>query len=92
LRSLIDVGAQIVAATGVRQVFATGGETAFGLCRALGIGALTFAREIESGHSLSRGTTIAGLEIQFAIKPGGFGDDRTWVRARDALRAWNHPL
>jgi D-threonate/D-erythronate kinase len=87
LRSVAGVAAQIVGASGVRHVFATGGETAFALCRALGIGALTFEREIESGQSLSRGTTMDGCEIRFAIKPGGFGDDHTWVRGWRALQA-----
>ena len=44
-----------------------------------------FHAEIEAGLSVS--LSRAGLRgaMLWAIKPGGFGDDRTWIRAWDAL-------
>jgi uncharacterized protein YgbK (DUF1537 family) len=76
--------AQIVKDTKVGRVFVTGGETAFALCNALEFSALAFSAEIEPGLSLSRTENASG-EVWLAIKPGGFGDARTWVRAWDAL-------
>jgi uncharacterized protein YgbK (DUF1537 family) len=75
---------RILETTRIARVFATGGETAFALCAALEITAFTYQAEIEPGLSLSRTRRRQGT-LAFAIKPGGFGDDRTWVRAWDAL-------
>jgi uncharacterized protein YgbK (DUF1537 family) len=85
LRALAAAAHEIIATAGVRRVFATGGETAYALCGALGISAFDFAAEIESGLSLSCAATNRG-PLRFAIKPGGFGTPGTWVRAWDALR------
>jgi uncharacterized protein YgbK (DUF1537 family) len=84
VRVMADTVATLVASTGVGRVFVTGGETAFALCARLGISALTFLDEIEPGLSLSRGHAMH-RPIALAIKPGGFGDAQTWVRAWDAL-------
>ena len=86
LRRLAAIADEVVRATGVRRVFVTGGETAFAFCMKRGIGSLTFDAEIESGLSLSRAAATSGL-MRLAIKPGGFGDEQTWVRAWDALRS-----
>lgn len=76
---------EIIATTGTRRIFATGGETAFALCGALGISTLAFDAELEPGLSLSRNEP-PGESRLLAIKPGGFGTAATWVRAWDALR------
>jgi uncharacterized protein YgbK (DUF1537 family) len=85
LRSIIGAAVRVIEAAGVTRVFATGGETAFALCGALGIRALEFGSEIEPGLSLSRGEARQG-PILLAVKPGGFGDERTWLRAWTELR------
>ena len=85
LRALAAAAQEIVAATGTARLFITGGETAFALCGALGISALEFCAELESGLSLARAVTNRG-PLHLAIKPGGFGTAETWVRAWDRLR------
>jgi uncharacterized protein YgbK (DUF1537 family) len=84
-RTVTSVAAEIISRGAVRRVFVTGGETAFALCRTLRIEALTFGGEIEPGLSVSF-ARIGDERLWLAVKPGGFGDARTWVRAWDALR------
>jgi uncharacterized protein YgbK (DUF1537 family) len=86
LRALVAAAVEILAATGTNRIFATGGETAFALCRQLGIAALEFGEEIEPGLVLSRAVADCG-PLQIAIKPGGFGTAEAWVRAWERLRA-----
>ena len=86
LAAISRAATEVIAMTGARRLFVTGGETAFELCRALGISALTFSAELEPGLSLSRARTKSGV-ILFAIKPGGFGCVSTWGRAWAALQA-----
>jgi uncharacterized protein YgbK (DUF1537 family) len=66
-------------------MFVTGGETAFALAGALGITAFEFLAEIEAGLALARSGDVEARRW-WAVKPGGFGDIETWVRAFDALR------
>ena len=86
LRALTAVASEILAVTDTNRIFATGGETAFALCRQLGVAALEFVEEIESGLILSRAVADRG-PLQIAIKPGGFGTAEAWVRAWERLRA-----
>jgi uncharacterized protein YgbK (DUF1537 family) len=84
LRTMARAASDIIRGSGVRRIFATGGETAFALCGDLAISTLHFLREIESGLSVSRGENTVG-PLLLAVKPGGFGDAATWVRTWDAL-------
>jgi len=86
LRVFVAAATEIIAATGTTRIFVTGGETAFALCRALGLSALEFQAELEPGLSLSRAASTRG-PLRLAIKPGGFGSPETWVRAWAGLRA-----
>ena len=81
---LTAVAAAALAATGTARVFATGGETARSLCVALGVRSLRFEKELEPGLAAASGEGSAG-PLLFAVKPGGFGDDDTWLRAADYL-------
>ena len=81
---LTAVAAAALAATGTARVFATGGETARSLCVALGVRSLRFEKELEPGLAAASGTGTPG-PLLFAVKPGGFGDDDTWLRAADYL-------
>ena len=85
LASLVSVAAERLARTGCARVFVTGGETAFALCGRLGIDRLVYQREVEPGLSVSAAPYREGT-LFLAVKPGGFGDERTWVRAWDALQ------
>lgn len=85
LRAIVNTARAVIVETGVARVFATGGETAHGLCRELGISTLRFQAELEAGLSLSIGDWGGGGML-WAVKPGGFGDQHTWVRAWRALR------
>jgi len=84
LRAISAAAAELIAGADVRRVFVTGGETMFALCEALGVTSLEFRAEVEPGLSISHGETRIG-SVLFAVKPGGFGDARTWLRAWDAL-------
>ena len=86
LRAIVSVAAELIARAEVARVFVTGGETAFALCGRLGIASLQFEAEIEAGLSVSSAVTSRG-PMRLAVKPGGFGDAHTWVRAWRALQA-----
>jgi uncharacterized protein YgbK (DUF1537 family) len=85
VRAISSAAAEVIAAAGVRRVFVTGGETAFALCRTLGVSSLKFLQEVEPGLSLSEVSQPAG-SLLLAVKPGGFGDASTWMRAWAELR------
>jgi D-threonate/D-erythronate kinase len=85
LNAIVSIANAVMFETKVTRVFATGGETAFALCRTLKIPSLRFHDEIESGLILSIATGTSGA-IWWAVKPGGFGDELTWVRGFDALQ------
>lgn len=86
VRDIARTTAELVRSSGAQRLFITGGETAFAFCRVLGISSLQFVGEVEPGLSLSRAEPPGGAALLLAIKPGGFGDDRTWLRAWEALR------
>lgn len=85
LRAVVATAGQVIRAGGVARVFVTGGETAYALARELGVPAFEFLAEVEPGLSLSVAESAVG-RMAWAVKPGGFGDGETWVRAYDALR------
>lgn len=72
---------------GARRIFLTGGETARAVLGRLGAGDLEVAGEIEPGLVLARAVTARFGPLLLAVKPGGFGDEATWIRAWDRLRA-----
>ena len=70
----------------MRRLFITGGETAFAICCALAVSDLEFLAEIEPGVGLAHAAGGDGGWL-LAVKPGGFGDGRTWINVWDRLRA-----
>lgn len=86
LDRLTAVATAAIAATATARVFATGGETARALCAALGVRQLIFEAELEPGLAVARGAGTHG-PLLLAVKPGGFGNDDTWLRAWENLRA-----
>lgn len=84
LAAITTAGAAAIVRGGVTRMFVTGGETAFALCGRLGITYLDFVAELEAGLCLAN-TETSGGRLMLAVKPGGFGDARTWIRAWEAL-------
>lgn len=84
LAAITHAAGEVIGSAGVSRFFVTGGETAFALCRHLRVSFLDFAAELEPGLSMSFGE-CAGRRLVLAIKPGGFGDTQTWIRAWRAL-------
>lgn len=85
-KTIVAMAAQLIRRANVRRLFITGGETAYALCCALDVTALRPVTELEPGVTLSTANSPTG-PLLLAIKPGGFGDARTWIRAFDRLRA-----
>jgi uncharacterized protein YgbK (DUF1537 family) len=79
------IGAALIGEHGVRRVFVTGGETARALAARLGVRELIVAGSIEPGLVLAAAATPATGPLLLAVKPGGFGDADTWLRAAAAL-------
>ncbi len=86
LEAVAAAASALVAGAGVARLFVTGGETAFAVCRALGVRRLSYAAELEPGLGLAGAVARTG-PLWLANKPGGFGTADSWVRAWDALRA-----
>ncbi|MGH8018415.1 MAG: four-carbon acid sugar kinase family protein [Opitutaceae bacterium] len=68
---------------GVSTLVATGGETAFAICRHLGVRALEVIAEMEPGVVATR-ADFDGRSLILVTKPGGFGDEETFAR----VHAW----
>ncbi|MBI5689843.1 MAG: four-carbon acid sugar kinase family protein [Verrucomicrobia bacterium] len=85
LQLLANTVPEILARSGAARLFVTGGETAYAICRALGVSTLDYEAELEPGMSLSR-AQLPGSSLLLVNKPGGFGSALTWVRAWDALQ------
>lgn len=88
LATIVATARQVIERGRVRRLFVTGGETAFALAGALGVTTFEFQAELEAGVALACSGSGA-QERGWAVKPGGFGDEQTWVRAYDALRMEN---
>ena len=84
LRVIVSAATETIERKRVRKIFVTGGETAFALCRELGVRELELIDEIEAGVCVSEAER-GGERMWIAVKPGGFGDENTWVRVWDWL-------
>jgi len=83
--SVAAIGAALIGDHGARRVFVTGGETARALAARLGLRELFVEGTIEPGLVLAAAATPVTGPLLLAVKPGGFGDADTWVRAANAL-------
>jgi uncharacterized protein YgbK (DUF1537 family) len=61
-----------------------GGDTAFGVADALGIGNFQPVREISQGVVISRAEQ-AGMDLHLVTKAGGFGAPDILTKIRDTL-------
>ena len=64
---------------------ATGGETASSLLSRFGVNGIRLVEEIEPGVAL--GLTIGSLWIPISTKAGAFGDEYSFIRINERLRA-----
>ena len=87
--ALAQAVARAARATALAGLILTGGETARRVCEALGIAAIAIDGAVEPGVALGR---VVGRETPIVTKAGGFGDERSLVRAHEALsrRRWSH--
>ncbi|BET66657.1 four-carbon acid sugar kinase family protein [Opitutales bacterium ASA1] len=76
---LAQLGEIVRRVDGFDALFATGGETASALCRALGIDALEVLGELDPGVVFARTSGRPGVST-VVVKPGGFGDADCLVR------------
>jgi D-threonate/D-erythronate kinase len=86
-RVLAGAVQRIVAHQRLGGLFLTGGDTAVGICRALGVMALRIGAEVQPGvpGGQLRGGRGEGLWV--VTKAGGFGDERAILVALDYLHA-----
>ena len=63
-----------------RLVIAVGGDTAHGVCAALGVAALRAEREAAPGAPLLRCTCADGRDLRLVLKSGSFGEDDLLAR------------
>jgi uncharacterized protein YgbK (DUF1537 family) len=75
------------AASPMRALVATGGETARALLGKLGVQGIRLLDEVEPGVPL--GVTIGEATFPVITKAGAFGDEETFVRCCDRLHALN---
>lgn len=73
---------KLVAADGADAVMAIGGDTAFGVWKALGCGAVEPLGEVAAGVAVSR---VVGRDLYLITKAGGFGDEDVIFRVRRLL-------
>ena len=84
LQAIVRAALHAIETASVRRLFVMGGETAFGVCGALGVRSLQFVKEIEPGASVSA-VRFHDRPALVAMKNGGFGDAGTWVRVWDEI-------
>jgi uncharacterized protein YgbK (DUF1537 family) len=63
-----------------------GGDTAFGVLRALGASTVDVSSEIEHGAPLGVIGDGVGAGLTIVTKAGGFGDEEFFVRTLEAIR------
>jgi uncharacterized protein YgbK (DUF1537 family) len=79
------IGRAVVRRLGASEIDAVmvfGGDTAFGILKALGCPPLEPVGEVVTGVAVSR---VAGRNLTLITKAGGFGDERLIGRVQDAL-------
>ncbi len=84
LQALAEAARREIERGAPRTLLLTGGETAYGVCRALGAGSIALGGELEPGVAFGvlLGGPFEGLAV--ITKAGGFGDPDTLVRLWEA--------
>jgi len=77
---LADIAAAIFSNRFVDALYLTGGETAFAVCRRLGVESIEIVREIEPGVVQSEFSLPLGKRVILVTKPGGYGNDTAMLQ------------
>lgn len=91
-RALATIAGRIIEQVAPGGLIAGGGDTAFAVCRELGIRAIILDGEAAPGLPLGRATTAAGYSLRVVTKAGGFGDDEALLTARAVLHSREQPI
>ena len=86
VRGLARVAGQVIEQTAVASLVLGGGDTAYAVCRELGIGAIVLDGEALPGLPLGHATSTNGQLVRLVTKAGGFGR----ADALNAVRAVLH--
>lgn len=90
-RTLATIAGRIIEQVAPGGLIVGGGDTAFAVCRELGIRAIILEGEAVPGLPLGRATTAAGRQLRVVTKAGGFGDDEALLTARAVLHGREQP-
>lgn len=91
-RTLATVAGRIIEQVTPGGLIVGGGDTAFAVCRELGIRAIILEGEAVPGLPLGRATTAAGHQLRVVTKAGGFGDNDALLTARAVLYGREQPV
>lgn len=82
---LAEAAGRMAAVAPLGGLFATGGDVAVAVCRALEVGALRIRHEVQAG--VPGGDLVGGVcdGLRVVTKAGGFGDERALLDALDYL-------
>jgi uncharacterized protein YgbK (DUF1537 family) len=85
LKDLLRRSVEAARRRDARRFAVTGGETAAGLAKALGVDRWRVAGEVDRGVPLMR-SLGGGPRTWWVVKPGGFGREDVWKQAIRSLR------
>jgi uncharacterized protein YgbK (DUF1537 family) len=77
-KCLGELSARIVCESTINTLIVTGGDTAIGVCSALGLNTLTISEELLPGIPLSYATDPHNNGVKVITKAGGFGQSETF--------------
>jgi len=86
-RGLAGVVRSVLWQTNVATLVLSGGDTAYAVCKTLGVSAIVLDGEILPGLPIGHGLTADGKVVMLITKAGGFGQEDALNDVRSLLRA-----